>query len=1669
MIQPTSQRRQPSANSPGTTAPWSPSGRPAWAAVVSTAAVAALVAGGAGCAQERAPINRVQAEALAKSFFVGAHLDSTEDDPEFYKRGSVVDVAYGAAQDGLFTSSYGQPLSRVRWEITEDTLNARLSYERIAGTDDKGNAYNGVQRKNANDGQIVASYAIASHFDVKHDYNPQTGEQLNIVVENTSDRPWYQREYFRVDWSKNLVTTAYDYDTLSLVGVIGGVKYEPFAYTVLDPSSDDAPHFDTAAGYFDVTNKVYATPQQVDLAAFGGTGTMPACLLNAAYVQGGSYPSGDCNPIELTIRESYRKVVDTDYEPEHFDGVRFQANGAFNFDYRLGYARNYGLVDSEWTRFIARYNIWQKSHYYSSPDAPTGPSGAIACATKATTEDPTGDAKADPNRDTNANGTADECEAAGPGARCDVFKQKCTLPYRRRATRTIPWYIAGDTSLFEPTNWAVLEWDLALRSAVQTSRLTECRRTGPGADEPQGCEAAYPMWTGQQDDIDEATRIARDLDACRRDKGWTSSPDACADLVASEAAAVSAERGGGVEADTDAAAIAAILRMPPVVVLCHNPVTEQDHSACGKPGLVVRTGDIRYNTVLNIPKPQLPAYWGIMVDGNDPLSGEKVVGSMNIWTATTDVAAQQLVDLVRYANGDLSTANITNGSYVQDWAAGAKLSSGGGLPTMTAAEIDRRLAGATTLAAPAFRALTAATPPPEVRALLDAGKARVADVQTRNDVASPALIKAQATLAMARGTAVETALLNPPMLELAGAAPTASLSGTVPAALSPIGLNNPLLQSRLHQLRENALAARGACIIDEAPEPSGLTGLATILGKKFAAPTGESPADRDARYGRMFQYIQRRYHYAVLAHEMGHSVGLRHNFTSSAAPLFYRPQYWQLRTRNGQMTKPCTDAVSDGATCVGPRYWDPVTDEEQSNLIWMWMQSSVMDYPGDVSQDMLGLGVTDFAAARLFYGDNVSVYKSPDYAAGQPVGVGVTTATDSFGGLFGIRYGVKSTTGGTGVDEFHYSQLQSMYHVINDCRPVTPAAPATWNQSVDGAWDPVLDGHVVSVDGQPSKCRQQPVDYAAYTQLRPPTQAETNRATYSGGPNVDPSTGRTRVPYSFASDNWADLGNVSVFRHDNGADPYEQTQFLIATQENRHILDNYRRGRTAFSLVGATQRSFDRYNIKLQGIAEGMGFLASIYNDIGTNQGYAFDTLWPFIVKGQAHDNVIAATVAFDHFVRELSRPEPGPHYRRSANFQDPVLRSNTDPDDYGPPTGGLAALGQTQLVIPNGSTGFLRDVGFGGHPIENALSSTDGDFEVEYIENAGSYYDKINTAILLSLSEDRFISQSRRDFYDARFRAVGIADLLPDGFRRVIANGLTGDRSILAPHVAADANGQPLLATGASTASDPYASRYPKSPIGWTSFWPASGPEICFSSDGRNTCTNYAGDGGFGPLAPTNTAAVDPQVGWEVQKFLIAWTVALIKANEKTQWSDMMRIWKVGQNTAPDITPRIEWQDPSSGQLYYARTFGKECLFGDAANACAGGKVVERGIAARVLEYANQLTAGGYQLDATHYPATVDHPAGGFNAYGRAMVATHPSGVPIIKADPAVQNISPTSTLVAIPACDQNVTPTCTPVTVNQNHFAHDLQAYKSVPDYLWQAELVYGWFGAPDQRGVY
>ena len=92
-------------------------------------------------------------------------------------------------------------------------------------------------------------------------------------------------------------------------------------------------------------------PQLVDLSHLGwGIDSFPACMLDTDFA-GGTAPVGSCNPVEITLRQSFRRVVDRDYEPAEWDGYRFRAYGAFVRE-RFGYARNYGMSDAKWQASI---------------------------------------------------------------------------------------------------------------------------------------------------------------------------------------------------------------------------------------------------------------------------------------------------------------------------------------------------------------------------------------------------------------------------------------------------------------------------------------------------------------------------------------------------------------------------------------------------------------------------------------------------------------------------------------------------------------------------------------------------------------------------------------------------------------------------------------------------------------------------------------------------------------------------------------------------------------------------------------------------------------------------------------------------------------------------------------------------------------------------------------------------------------------------------------------------------------------------------------------------------------------------------------------------------------------------------------------------------------------
>ena len=78
-------------------------------------------------------------------------------------------------------------------------------------------------------------------------------------------------------------------------------------------------------------------------------------------------------------------------------------------------------------------------------------------------------------------------------------------------------------------------------------------------------------------------------------------------------------------------------------------------------------------------RPETNSPWGIMSDSNDPVTGEHVAASINVWTHVNDLFSRGLVDTLRYIGGELKTEDITDGTYVNKWVEAARQSKGAGL------------------------------------------------------------------------------------------------------------------------------------------------------------------------------------------------------------------------------------------------------------------------------------------------------------------------------------------------------------------------------------------------------------------------------------------------------------------------------------------------------------------------------------------------------------------------------------------------------------------------------------------------------------------------------------------------------------------------------------------------------------------------------------------------------------------------------------------------------------------------------------------------------------------------------------------------------------------------------------------------------------------------------
>jgi len=318
------------------------------------AAFSAVGAAGLGGCADPAQIDRVQPNLIEKASLAG----------EWYSMTTVVRAPY--ASHDVFPGLQGL-LERGIWEIEQNNLYFYRTYEFVEGVESQGirsdvdsplldaDGNPITYEKTFPDGTVhtvtryvyrsapLRRYTISGHFDVRKNYNPLTGEESNVRLEDTSEKYWYQRDYMRVDFSAN---SADNYADLSLGSA-------PVIFDGQEGPDEWQLHQSDDGSYMDFVIRGFMTAPTTYL---DGWGQVPTCLFFPWYT--GAYY--ECDEEEIHLRSSFMKVADNNtYEPIDFNDHMLNKFGYYRSS-RAHHDQFRGTTFSDALRYIRRFNIWEE-------------------------------------------------------------------------------------------------------------------------------------------------------------------------------------------------------------------------------------------------------------------------------------------------------------------------------------------------------------------------------------------------------------------------------------------------------------------------------------------------------------------------------------------------------------------------------------------------------------------------------------------------------------------------------------------------------------------------------------------------------------------------------------------------------------------------------------------------------------------------------------------------------------------------------------------------------------------------------------------------------------------------------------------------------------------------------------------------------------------------------------------------------------------------------------------------------------------------------------------------------------------------------------------------------------------------------------------------------------
>ncbi len=1027
----------------------------------------------AGCAPPT--LDTVQPNAVAKTAFEG----------EWFWRDTVSEVPFGSAV--TFAGAQTE-MDRIRWKVEENVLLGYRAYENISDADAPSDVdvQDGVYY-----GAPVLAYGISKHFDIRRGYNRSTGEETNVIEENT-ERPWYEREYMRVDWSSNLAEAGFTF---------AGVPMKVMQFFDSNPDGSGAPQFDDSDGdgIIDsilLTTRVLAEPDSMFLPGYGD---VPVCLFygKAQY---------ECAASEVSILSSLRRVdEDHDYVGTVYDDHWMETFGFFETE-RMAYDRNYGLAEPNREFWINRHNLWETSFE----------------------RDSRGDVL---------------CKSGDDRAPCWMFHSEdnpkpIELPYSEREVRPIVYHAGPnfDPSLIPAMHEVAEMWNKPFAETVNGLRFWECLDDG-----------------GKRKDCRE--QVDEDLEVfvfCPNNPSKRKDPE-----------------------------------------ICSTDHTGPQGRPDGKPDLAV-AGDLRYHFVDLIDNPHISSPFGYGPSAADPSgatvqiadgvvntgSGEIISANAFLYDYVLDRIATSTADLVALINGDMTEDAFIAGENVEAWVDAIKsgktkelVGTTDGVPsTWDEAEILERMNAISNGFSPLLMQEMQGMGKPEHPSEFDDYMEAAADAIDRSGAFGAGAAESMQRWQTLMDSPYDDLMWSQETVGVYGYDPIAMLNGDTSQldGRSPLDLVAPAEVAAQENWRVIA-GKHAVCLEDGAFADASLLGLALHY-----AELGYSW--EEAR-----EDIRQELFKAVMLHEVGHTVGLRHNFAASFDAFNYAPEYWDLRD-DGDMR---------------PRHVDPESDAEINGRIREFQYSSVMDYGGSRNGDWHGLGHWDEAAVKFGYGELVEVMDGlPDTNA-----VGGLTNQDAVGFISAYN---ASNVYPTVLLWFGSGEMLQLHYTDY------PGIAGDLESRVDVPLDRLAP---TAEDG----------GYAGMLQV-----TEAVRGVVAAGAPA--------APYKFCSDEFA-VG-MTCARFDEGADPYEVQQFTMQRYWNYYLLSNFQRDRYGF---GDAQSYLNGLQGRIFGpLRTWQRYYALFHGIFGVDSdSYAEE----YFAAERGFGGWTAATDESFRFLTQIvTRPEPGPH-----------------------------------------------------------------------------------------------------------------------------------------------------------------------------------------------------------------------------------------------------------------------------------------------------------------------------------------------------------------------------------------------------------------------------------------